>query len=348
MDVQRLILLFVFGFSVLLLWEGWQRESRPKPAPQPAAPVKREITMDRRSKGKERTNHAAGTTDGAPGGLDRRAFLQAGALAGAGVIEADEARQIDAALADILDRGRADPAYVAGPDEDVHSFVERMLVETAVSPDRSEVTWINPRVRSGERRKVVTGIPGKTGIVYTLDAATGEFLWARPTVQQNVLQSIDGTTGEFTVNPDAMFVEIGQERHICPTTLGGKNWPSGTLSPLGNVMFFPLQNTCMTSTPTLSRPSPDSLYGLNNSNEIAGNGANVGTIQAISVETGKTLWKYEQRAGMMSLLSTAGGLVFGGDTNGRFRAFDQRTDAKMRSRSSITMAITAQASTNTP
>ena len=30
-----------------------------------------------------------------------------------------------------------------------------------------------------ERRKVVTGIPGKTGIVYTLDRQTGEFLWAR-------------------------------------------------------------------------------------------------------------------------------------------------------------------------
>jgi PQQ-dependent dehydrogenase (methanol/ethanol family) len=204
-----------------------------------------------------------------------------------------------------------------------HPF-ERMLVETAVAPDASEVTWINPRVRSGERRKVVTGIPGKTGIVYTLDRATGEFLWARPTVEQNVLQSIDGLTGEFTVNPDAVFVEVGQQRRICPTTLGGKNWPSGTLSPLGNVMFFPLQNTCMTSTPTLSRPSPDSLYGLNNSNEVAGNGANVGTVHAISVETGKTLWVYAQRAGMMSLLSTAGGLVFGGDTNGRFRAFDQR------------------------
>jgi YidC/Oxa1 family membrane protein insertase len=34
MDVQRLILLFVFGFSVLLLWEGWDRENRPKPPPQ--------------------------------------------------------------------------------------------------------------------------------------------------------------------------------------------------------------------------------------------------------------------------------------------------------------------------
>ena len=78
-----------------------------------------------------------------------------------------------------------------------------MLVETAVAPDPAEVTWINPRVRSGERRKVVTGIPGKTGIVYTLDRATGEFLWARPTVQQNVLQSIDGPTGEATVNPEA-------------------------------------------------------------------------------------------------------------------------------------------------
>jgi alcohol dehydrogenase (cytochrome c) len=28
---------------------------------------------------------------------------------------------------------------------------------------------------------------------------------------------------------------------------------------------------------------------------------------------------------VLSLLSTAGGLLFGGDTNGRFRALDQRT-----------------------
>ena len=28
---------------------------------------------------------------------------------------------------------------------------------------------------------------------------------------------------------------------------------------------------------------------------------------------------------MLSLVSTAGGLIFGGDTNGRFRAFDQET-----------------------
>jgi len=33
MDTQRLILFFVFSFSVLLLWEAWQKESRPPPAP---------------------------------------------------------------------------------------------------------------------------------------------------------------------------------------------------------------------------------------------------------------------------------------------------------------------------
>jgi len=33
MDTQRLILLFVFGFSVMMLWEAWQKEHAPKPPP---------------------------------------------------------------------------------------------------------------------------------------------------------------------------------------------------------------------------------------------------------------------------------------------------------------------------
>ena len=47
-------------------------------------------------------------------------------------------------------------------------------------------------------------------------------------------------------------------------------------------------------------------------------------MQAISAETGEITWKYEQRAGMLSLVATGGGLIFGGDANGRFRAFDQK------------------------
>ncbi|HXM83152.1 MAG TPA: membrane protein insertase YidC [Burkholderiales bacterium] len=33
MDTQRLILLFIFGFSLLMLWEAWDKEHRPKPVP---------------------------------------------------------------------------------------------------------------------------------------------------------------------------------------------------------------------------------------------------------------------------------------------------------------------------
>ena len=37
MDTQRLILLFIFGFSVLMLWEAWEKEHRPKPSPPVAS-----------------------------------------------------------------------------------------------------------------------------------------------------------------------------------------------------------------------------------------------------------------------------------------------------------------------
>jgi argininosuccinate lyase len=51
------------------------------------------------------------------------------ALHKAGVLSADEASQIESTLTALLDRGRSDPAFVSGDDEDVHSFVERQLVE---------------------------------------------------------------------------------------------------------------------------------------------------------------------------------------------------------------------------
>src|SRR5688572_22588332 len=38
MDTQRLILLVIFSFSILMLWEAWEKEKRPKPPPPaPAA-----------------------------------------------------------------------------------------------------------------------------------------------------------------------------------------------------------------------------------------------------------------------------------------------------------------------
>ena len=91
-------------------------------------------------------------------------------------------------------------------------------------------------------------------------------------------------------------------------------------------MYFPLRNTCarmmvVESAETLALE----LYSLAVRNEIAPGTDQVGAVHAISAETGATAWQYDQRAATTSLVATGGGLVFGGDANGRFRAFDHET-----------------------
>ena len=205
-----------------------------------------------------------------------------------------------------------------------HPF-ERLLVDTAVAPDPDAVDWINPRLEPGAVRKVVTGIPGKTGVVYTLDRETGEFLWARPTITQNVISAIDGATGAVTENREVVFSAMGQEVLACPTLIGGKDWEAGAYSPLTNAMYMPLRNSCarMLATTEGSHPS----YALGVRSQLAPGADLLGSVHAISAETGRTLWIHEQRAATMSLAATGGGLVFGGDVNGRFRAFDHETGA---------------------
>lgn len=217
-----------------------------------------------------------------------------------------------------------------------HPF-ERLLVETEVTPDPDEVTWINPNINPGETRKVITGIPGKTGIVYTLDRATGEFLWATPTIEQNVVIDIDGSTGAVTENPEIIFRESEQMVFVCPTWLGGKDWEAGAYSPLTNTMYYPLRNTCANMLATGNFESDTAralteggqgglaIYQLAARHQLTPGTENLGTVRAVSAETGRTEWLYETRAGTMSLVATGGGLIFGGDANGRFRAFDHET-----------------------
>ena len=219
-----------------------------------------------------------------------------------------------------------------------HPF-ERLLVDTAVAPDADAVSWINPRIRPGEVRKVVTGVPGKTGVVYTLDRETGEFLWATPTVSQNVINDIDGATGAVTGNAEVTFTALGQEVLACPTWAGGKDWEAGAYSPLTNTMYMPLRNTCarMLATDDVRSERARALtaggqggleiYALAARHQITPGEDQLGTIHAVSAESGRTAWLHEQRAATMSVMATGGGLVFGGDLNGRFRALDQETGA---------------------
>jgi argininosuccinate lyase len=51
------------------------------------------------------------------------------ALAGAGVLSVDESQRLEETLTALREQGRSDSGFVAGDDEDVHSFVERLVVE---------------------------------------------------------------------------------------------------------------------------------------------------------------------------------------------------------------------------
>ena len=216
---------------------------------------------------------------------------------------------------------------------DLDHVFERILLDTAVSPDPDSVRWINPRLQPGEVRKVVTGIPGKTGLVYTLDRETGEFLWATPTNAQNVISDIDPATGKVTENLEVIFTEMEQEALICPTWAGGKDWEAGTYSPRTKTMYFPLRQACAVMLATdnfrseraMSMVHPNPLYSLAADHQLAPGTDQLGTVRAISAETGKTKWLFETRAATFSLLSTGGGLLFGGDQGGRLRAFDDET-----------------------
>jgi YidC/Oxa1 family membrane protein insertase len=76
MDTQRLVLLFIFGFSLLMLWESWERMQQPKPAPAVSAPA----TPQARAPG--------GTAESAaPAGAASRAIPAAGTPAKGEVVQ---------------------------------------------------------------------------------------------------------------------------------------------------------------------------------------------------------------------------------------------------------------------
>ena len=147
------------------------------------------------------------------------------------------------------------------------------------------MSWINPRLRAGEVRKAITGIPRKTGVVYTLDRETGQFLWATPTVAQNLISDIDGATGEVTENPEVVFSAYGQQVLSCPGWLGGKDWEAGAYSPLTNTMYYPLRNSCAR---VLATPDEGlAIYQLAARFQLAPGTDQLGTVRAISAETGR-------------------------------------------------------------
>lgn len=56
-------------------------------------------------------------------------------------------------------------------------------------------TRVHPRGRRGRSTPFCPGFPGKTGVVYPLNRATCESLWATTTITQSLISSVDEATG---------------------------------------------------------------------------------------------------------------------------------------------------------
>lgn len=212
-----------------------------------------------------------------------------------------------------------------------HPFA-RILVETVVAPNSDAVEWLNTSVTPGERRKIVTGIPGKTGIIWTLDAATGDFLWARSTNYQNVVvdvvAEVDTESHRVVLNPAIQYPEIGEEVFVCPMAGGGINWQAVAYHPSTNALYAPTNNTCMNFTLNPLQPRIGAHHGSArlSSAQRPDSDDLIGQFTAVDVATGETLWVHRQRAGIGgSVLTTNGGLVFVTDDDRRLRAFDAET-----------------------
>ncbi len=77
--------------------------------------------------------------------------------------------------------------------------------------------------------KMLVTVPGKNGIDFALDRDTGEYLWSKETIVQNVVDSID-EDGTVNINEDLVFNALGEEFMVCSSVSGGKLWQAGAYS----------------------------------------------------------------------------------------------------------------------
>ncbi len=61
----------------------------------------------------------------------------------------------------------------------------------------------------------MTGVPCKTSIMWSFDAAKGDFLWAKSTVYQNLVNGIDAK-GQVTLNPDTVIRDSDEDLSPVP------------------------------------------------------------------------------------------------------------------------------------
>jgi alcohol dehydrogenase (cytochrome c) len=211
-----------------------------------------------------------------------------------------------------------------GDDWDADHNQERILVRARVNPDPRHVKWIASAVPRNQERDLVVTV-GEGGGMFVLDQESGRFLWANPFPYDDPninMNHIDPESGRTRVNPDKLFKKDGDKILGCYHNTRGL-W-SIAYNPKNNSLYVPFQDQCVSMTANLTakagwgprtgvmRPGIDPKNFMN--------------LAKIDLSTGEMRVLHSQpQPANGSALITAGDLVFWGDLNRRFRAFDADT-----------------------
>jgi alcohol dehydrogenase (cytochrome c) len=231
------------------------------------------------------------------------------------------------------------PASRGMTTEDAALYTNSTL---ALDPDDGHIVWYRQHVPGesldldetfeqvlidrGEQRLLYT--VGKHGILWKLDRTTGEFLGLKETVFQNVFEAIDPSTGAVRYRQDIREADVGDWLFVCPSTAGGHNWQATGYSPEANALIIPLSQSCLNiSGREVEMAVGSGGEGANRSwEEMPGTEGMLGKLAAYDLDSMEELWSVEQRAAFLTAaLPTAGGIVFAGDVDRYFRAYDVQT-----------------------
>jgi len=211
--------------------------------------------------------------------------------------------------------------HLPGDDWDEDYTHERTLVRTRVNPDPKYVKWINPGVPKGEERDMAVMV-GEGGGIFALDRSNGQFLWATPfpyDTKEFLISDIDVKTGKTQINWDVVLKQPG-ERHVICFWNTRSYWPTA-YHPGTNSLYVAYNDNCLDM--TRANPATKQNERRVGIQRPGGNPDEFGGIAKINLSTGEILRFDLQRApGTGAVLATGGGLIFHGDVNRRFRAFD--------------------------
>ncbi len=215
----------------------------------------------------------------------------------------------------------------------------------ALNPDTGKLVWYHQHLPNnswdqdyaferqivevpvdGKMRKLVV-TSGKMAIIEALDAKTGKFVFAKDMGIQDIATAINPKTGVKTLDR-SRDPDPGKTAIVCPHPGGGRSWPGVGYNPETMMMYLPLQVHCGADTPYPKDPDQKYVIGAGANWVVLppkNSDGNIGRLDAVNLESREIAWEHRDRPPQSSAsLPTAGGLVFQGDYDRYFRAYDDR------------------------